>query len=107
MISYRDDVSVRLRFQHNHLHNFQLAASYANNNDSASAIPHYAQALQLRPAFARGWLNLGISFANLDRHEEAAKSYAQALSLNPDARCNDSRLPFNQIHINLIVLTML
>jgi peroxin-5 len=64
----------------------QLAATYANSTQSETAIPHYLQALQLRPTYARGWLNLGISYANLDRYEEAAKAYAQALHLNPDAR---------------------
>ena len=64
----------------------QLAASYANSNQSELAIPHYARALQLRPGFARGWLNLGISFANMDRYEEAAKAYIQALHLNPEAK---------------------
>jgi peroxin-5 len=63
----------------------QLAASYANGNDSESAVPHYSRALQLRPHFARGWLNLGISFANLERYEDAAKGYIQALNLNPGA----------------------
>ena len=64
----------------------QLAASYANSNQCEQAIPYYSQALQLRPNFARGWLNLGISFANLDKFEDAAKAYIQALNLNPNAR---------------------
>ncbi len=64
----------------------QLAASYANSNQSEQAIPHYSRALQLRPNFARGWLNLGISFANLDKYEDAARAYVQALNLNPGAR---------------------
>lgn len=64
----------------------QLAASYANNNQSDLAIPHYAKVLELRPTFARGWLNLGISHANMDQYDQAARSYLQALHLNPAAK---------------------
>jgi tetratricopeptide (TPR) repeat protein len=41
---------------------------------------------QLKPMYARGWLNLGISHANLGGYNEGARCYLQALNLNPNAR---------------------
>mmetsp|Transcript_10055 Transcript_10055/g.9763 ORF Transcript_10055/g.9763 Transcript_10055/m.9763 type:complete len:581 (+) Transcript_10055:87-1829(+) len=64
----------------------KLGATLANNNNSTEAVLIYAQALRLRPAYPRGWLNLGISFANLSNFEEASKAYVQALHLTPGAR---------------------
>ena len=64
----------------------QLAATYANSNNSAQAVPLYASALQLRPNYARGWLNLGIAYANMNHYDEAAKAYVQALHLNNNAK---------------------
>ena len=40
------------------LHN-KLGATLANSNNSEEALTVYAQALNLRPKYARGWLNLG------------------------------------------------
>lgn len=37
----------------------QLGATLANNNKSEQAIQVYARALNARPTYARGWLNLG------------------------------------------------
>lgn len=64
----------------------KLAATLANSNNSAEAIPLYSKVLQQRPKFARGWMNLGISYANLGEYQEAAKAYTQALHLSPDAK---------------------
>jgi len=57
----------------------------ANSERSAEAVPLYAQALQLRPGYVRGWLNLGVAYANMGSLEEAVRSYLQALRLNPTA----------------------
>ena len=65
---------------------FQLGATLANANQSLRAIPIYEKALQLRPNYARGWLNLGISHANGGNNLEAAKTYIHALELSPEAR---------------------
>jgi tetratricopeptide (TPR) repeat protein len=42
-------------------------------------------ALQLKPRYARGWLNLGIAHANLGQHEAASRAYLHALGLSPSA----------------------
>lgn len=57
----------------------------ANNAKSSESINYYAKALEMRPGYARGWLNLGISFASLKSFEDAAKAYLQALHLNNEA----------------------
>ncbi len=64
----------------------KLGATLANSNKSEEALPIYKQALEQRPTYARGWLNLGISLANLNRYQDAAKAYIQALHLNPRAK---------------------
>lgn len=38
---------------------------------------HPNRALELKPKYARGWLNMGISHANLSRYHEAARCYLQ------------------------------
>ena len=48
-------------------------------------IPAYNRALELKPKYARGWLNLGISHANLGKYDLAARSYLKALDLNNNA----------------------
>jgi peroxin-5 len=63
----------------------KIGATLANGNRSLEAIPAYAKALEMRPRYARGWLNLGISYANINKYNEAAKAYLQALYLNPEA----------------------
>ena len=37
----------------------QLGATLANHNKSEQAVQVYAKALNIRPTYARGWLNLG------------------------------------------------
>jgi len=64
----------------------KLGATLANANRSDEALPHYHSALQLRPKYARAWLNMAISHSNLKNYDEAARCYLQTLSLNPSAR---------------------
>jgi tetratricopeptide (TPR) repeat protein len=45
----------------------KLGATLANSQRSDEALPAYHRALDLKPKYARGWLNLGISHANLGR----------------------------------------
>lgn len=61
----------------------KLGATLANANRSDEAVGLYARALQQRPTYARGWLNLGISFANLNKHSEAAKVRPSLFSISP------------------------
>ena len=64
----------------------KLGATLANANRSDEALPQYHSALQLRPKYARAWLNMAISHSNLKNYDEAARCYLQTLSLNPSAR---------------------
>ena len=63
----------------------KLGATLANSHRSDEALPAYHRALQLKPKYARGWLNMAISHSNLHQYAEAARCYLQALSLNPAA----------------------
>ena len=63
----------------------KIGATLANSARSDGAMPSYHRALQLRPKYARGHLNLGIAHANLNNYAEAARCYLTALKLNPRA----------------------
>ena len=67
------------------LANDKIGATLANGESSTEAIQYYAEALRIRPLYARGWLNLGIAYANLGQYDEAIKAYVQALGISPDA----------------------
>jgi peroxin-5 len=41
--------------------NYQMGATLANNNKSDQAVQIYVKALNARPTYARGWLNLGVN----------------------------------------------
>ena len=51
----------------------KLGATQANGSMSEAAIPAYHKALELKPKYARGWLNLGISHANLGNYNEGKR----------------------------------
>ena len=55
----------------------QVGATLANSSRSEEALPAYHRALELKPKYARAWLNMGISHANLSRYSEAARCYIQ------------------------------
>ena len=38
-----------------------MGATLANNNKSDQAVQIYVKALNARPTYARGWLNLGVN----------------------------------------------
>lgn len=63
----------------------KIGATLANSSRSSDAIPLYRQALEKRPRYTRGWLNLGISYANIGEHADAARAYIMAIRLNPEA----------------------
>ena len=60
--------------------------SQANSDRSAQAIPAYHRALELKPKYARGWLNLGISHANLSDYAVSdADACRDECVMNPDS----------------------
>jgi len=63
----------------------KIGATLANSARSDAAMPSYHRALELRPKYARGYLNLGIAHANLNNYAEAARCYLTALQLNTNA----------------------
>lgn len=71
----------------------KMGATLANNKRAVEATQYYAAALQERPSYTRGWVNLGIAFFNMgddlllkETVTEAAKCFVQALSLAPQLR---------------------
>ena len=71
----------------------KMGATLANNKHAVEATRYYAAALQQRPSYTRGWVNLGIAFFNMgddvllkETVTEAAKCFVQALSLAPHLR---------------------
>lgn len=53
----------------------KLGATLANGGKCQEALPAYRKAIELRPKYARGWLNVGVSHSNMNQYEEAAASY--------------------------------
>ncbi|GMH96702.1 hypothetical protein TrVE_jg55 [Triparma verrucosa] len=64
----------------------KLGATLANSGDSASALKYYNKAIEIKPRYARCWLNLGISHSNLRNYEDAVRCYLQVISLNEDMK---------------------
>jgi peroxin-5 len=66
----------------------KLGATLANSGGpqrSAEALSAYHQALQLKPKYARAWLNMAIAHSNLQQYHDAARCYLQTLSINSAA----------------------
>lgn len=59
----------------------QLAALYQRQENHASAVRHYSQALQLEPRQAAWWMGMGISLEHSRRKDEAATAYQQAKAI--------------------------
>jgi tetratricopeptide (TPR) repeat protein len=51
----------------------QLGATLANNGQHARAHECYRRALDIKPSYARGWLNAGISYYSTEQHKDAAQ----------------------------------
>ena len=63
----------------------KIGATLANNMKSEQATEYYAKALQIRPSYVRGWVNLGISYLNMDNNAtEAVQALLQAINLAPE-----------------------
>ena len=65
----------------------KLGATLANSGTDRSeeALSAYHQALQIKPKYARAWLNMAIAHSNLQQYDDAARCYLQTLSINPHA----------------------
>ena len=65
----------------------KLGATLANSGTERSeeALSAYHQALQIKPKYARAWLNMAIAHSNLQQYDDAARCYLQTLSINPNA----------------------
>ena len=59
-------------------------ASYAQKGDPKRAETAFRKSVNIDPAFAQGFNNLGNSLREQGRLDEARKSYLQAVSLNPN-----------------------
>jgi len=53
------------------------------DTNPAEAAPLYRKALDIRPAWAEGWFNLGGALYQLDRHAEAVDALRKAVGLAP------------------------
>jgi peroxin-5 len=51
----------------------KLGATLANSGRNVEALEAYRRVLELKPAFARGWLNSGLSHYTLKNYDEAAR----------------------------------
>jgi peroxin-5 len=63
----------------------KLGATMANHDASAMALEQYERARQLKPRYARAWLNTAIAHANLHQYVDAARCYIETLTINPAA----------------------
>ena len=60
------------------------AATYARNNDYASAVTLWQSAVAATPGLSQAHVNLGIAQAEAGAYGEAVESYRRALELAPD-----------------------
>jgi len=61
-----------------------LGAALSRRGRPAEAVPHLAEALRLRPAYADALFNMGVALAQQGLFDEARRYYEGALSLRPD-----------------------
>jgi tetratricopeptide (TPR) repeat protein len=61
-----------------------LAHALAKLGRTGEAIPHYAEALRIKPDFAEAHNNLGAALADRGRMDEAIDHYSEAVRLLPD-----------------------
>ena len=60
-----------------------LGASYDRLGRIREAIPHYREALRIKPDFAEGWNNLGLAYGKIGQPREAIAYYREALRIKP------------------------
>ncbi|HEX2101108.1 MAG TPA: tetratricopeptide repeat protein, partial [Candidatus Synoicihabitans sp.] len=61
-----------------------LGITLVESGQAAAALPHYREALRLRPNYAEGENNLGFALTELGRPSEALVHLRRALELRPD-----------------------
>ncbi len=66
---------------------YNFGRDLAARGDHAAAADLFAQAVEVAPAFAPGWVALGEARAKLGDQAGAAAALHQALALDPDDRC--------------------
>ena len=66
---------------------YNFGRDLAARGDHAAAADLFAQAVEVAPAFAPGWVALGEARAKLGDKAGAAAALHQALALDPDDRC--------------------
>jgi predicted TPR repeat methyltransferase len=66
---------------------YNFGRDLAARGDHAAAADLFAQAVEVAPAFAPGWVALGEARAKLGDEAGAAAALHQALALDPDDRC--------------------
>jgi tetratricopeptide (TPR) repeat protein len=62
----------------------QLGLALMGQGKAEEALPHFREAVQLRPDFAEAHNHLGLALAGLSRPAEAVTSYREAIHLQPD-----------------------
>lgn len=67
----------------NHLAHTNLAVALTRAGAADEAMPHYAEALRLKPDYAKAQVNFGKALADRGQWEVAAVHYAEALRLDP------------------------
>lgn len=60
-----------------------LGLTLARGGDAAAAIPHYREAIRIRPSYAEAWSNLGLAQAQQGDLGAAAMSLREAVRLKP------------------------
>ena len=84
---WRDEMTLATRAlsvtRNNAVAHNQLGLALYRRGDAADALPHYLEAVRIRPGLAEAHNNLGGAFAALDRIDEAIEHYRKALELKP------------------------
>ncbi|MHC4922412.1 MAG: tetratricopeptide repeat protein [Planctomycetota bacterium] len=62
----------------------RMGLELARRGQPGAAIPHYVEAVELRPDFAEAYNNLGGAFAAIDRLDAALEHFRRALELKPE-----------------------
>jgi tetratricopeptide (TPR) repeat protein len=85
---YRSELAIRLdsvaKYPHDAVTHYNLAFTLLRLHRPAEAIPHFEQALRIKPDYFELEYNLGITLMEVGRVQEAINHYRRALEINPD-----------------------